>query len=83
MRKKRLLNRRKLIFKITQTNKNRQIITDGTRKIALLPKEGVATVHTLQNATVVEVTVTMELLNLKQNVTRLTSCLTQCSPAIL
>ena len=38
MRKKRLLNRSKLIFKITQTDKNRRIITDQTRMIALTHK---------------------------------------------
>ena len=59
--KKRLLNRKKLILKITQTDKNSQIFTDQTRTTALTPKEDVATAHTLQTANVAEVTVTLEL----------------------
>ena len=61
----------------------RQILTDRTRMIALTPKEFVATVHTLQTAIVAEVTVTLELFDLRQELTRLTSCMTHCSHAIL
>ena len=50
--------------------------------IALTPKGVVATVHTLQTAIVAEVTVTLELFDLKQDLTRLTRCMTHCSHAI-
>ena len=75
--------RKKHILKITQTDQNRQIITDRTPMMALTPIEVVETAHTLQNAIVAEVTVTLELFVLKQDVTRLTCCMTHCSHAIL
>ena len=81
--KKHLLNRKRHTHKITQTNKNRRIITNRTRTIALTPKEVVATVHTLQTAIVAEVTVILELFALKQDLTRLTRRMTHCSHAIL
>ena len=83
MRKKHLLNRKRHTHKTIRTDQNRQILTDRTRKIALTPKEVVATVHTLQTAIVAEVTVTPELFDLKQDLTRLTHCMTYCSHAIL
>ena len=49
MRKKQLLNRDKLLLKITRTDQNRQILTDRTRTIAVTPKEVEATVLTLQS----------------------------------
>ena len=83
MRKRHLLNQKKLILKTTRTDQNRQITTDRARMIALTPKEVVATVHTLQIAIVAEVTVTLELFDLRQDLTRLTHCMTPCSHAIL
>ena len=82
MRKKRLLNRKRHTQKTIRANQNRQILTNRTRMIALTPKEIVATVHTLQNAILAEVTVTLELFDLKQDLTRLTHCMTHCSHAI-
>ena len=82
MRKKHFLKRKKHNHKITETDEKRQIITDRARTIAVRPKENVATAHTLQTA-IVEVTVTLELLALKQDLTRLTRCITHCSHAIL
>ena len=83
MRKKHLLNRKRPTHKIIRTDQNRQILTDRTRMIALTPKEVVATVHTLQIAIVAEVTVTLELFDLRQDLTRLIRCMTHCSHAIL
>ena len=83
MRKKHLLSRKIHTHKTTRTDQNRRIITNRTRKIALTPKEDVATAHTLQTATVAEVTVILELFALKQDLTRLTHCMTPCSHAIL
>ena len=83
MRKKHLLNQKKLILKTIRTDQNRQILTDRTRMIALTPKEDVATAHSLQTAIVAEVTVTLELFDLRQDLTRLTRCMTHCSHAIL
>ena len=48
MTKKQLLNRGKLLLKITRTDQNRQILTDGTQTSAVTPKEFEATVFTLQ-----------------------------------
>ena len=81
MRKKRLLNRKKLILKITHTDQNREIITDRTRMIALTPNKVLPTTHTLQTAIIAEVTVTQELFVLKQDLTTLTRCMTHCSHA--
>ena len=83
MRKKHLLNRKKFTHKTIQTNQKRQILTHRTQMIALTPKEVVATVHTLQTAIVAEVTVTLDLFDLKQDLKRLTRCMTHCSLAIL
>ena len=83
MRKKHLLNRRRRTHKTIRTDENRQILTDRTRMIALTPIEVVATVHTLQTAIVAEVTVTLELFDLRQDLTRLTRCMTHCSHATL
>ena len=83
MRKKHLLNRKRHTHKTIPTDQNRQILTDRTQLIALTPKEVVATVHTLQNGIVAEVTVILELFDLRQNLTRLTRCMTHCSLAIL
>ena len=83
MRKKHLLNQKRHTHKIIRTDQNRQILTDRTRMIALTPKEVVATVHTLQIAIVAEVTVTLELFDLRQDLTRLIRCMTHCSHAIL
>ena len=83
MRKKHLLNQKRHTHKTIQTNQNRQILTERTQMIALTPKEVVATVHTLQTAIVGEVTVTQELFDLRQDLTRLTRCMTHCSHAIL
>ena len=83
MRKKHLLNRNRHTHKSIPTDQNRQIVTDRTRMIALTPKEVVATVHTLQTTIIAEVTVTLELFDLRQNLTRLTRCMTHCSHAIL
>ena len=83
MREKHLLKRQRLTQKTIQTDQNRRILTDRTQMIALTPKEVVATVHTLQTAIVAEVTVTLELFDLRQDLTRLTRCLTHCSHAIL
>ena len=77
------LQPKKLILKFTRTNQNRQIITDRTRMIVLTPNEVVATVHTMQTAIVAEVTVTLELFDLRQDLTRLTRCMTHCSHATL
>ena len=82
-KKKQLLNREKLILKITQTNKKFQVLTDRTRTIILTPKEVVAPVHTLQTTMVAEVTVYLELFDLKQDLTMLTLCVTHCSHGIL
>ena len=82
MRKRHLLNRKRYTHKTTRTDQNHRKFTDRTRSIALTPKEDVATVHTLQTAIVAEVTVTLELFALKQNLTRLTRYLTHCSQAI-
>ena len=83
MRKKRLLNRKKLIIKITQTDKNWRAITDLTQTIALTPKEDVATAHALRAAIVAEERDTLELFALKQHLTSLTRFMTHCSHAIL
>ena len=83
MRKKHLLNRKRHTHKATRTDQNRRIITDRTRAIALTPKEDVSIAHTLQTAIVAEVTVTLELFALKQDLTRLTRCMTHYSHAIL
>ena len=83
MKKKHLLSRQRLSHKTNRTNPNRRIITNRTRTIALTPKEDVATVHMLQTANVPEVTVILELSALKQDLTRLTRCMTHCSHAIL
>ena len=83
MRKKHLLNHKRHTHKTIRTNQNCQTLTDRTRMIALTPKEVVATVHTLQNAIVAEVTVTLELFDLRQDLTSLTRCMTHCSHAIL
>ena len=83
MRKKHLLNRRRHTHKTIRTDQNRQILTDRTRMIGPTPNEVVATVHTLQTAIVAEVTVTLELLELKQDLTRLTHCMTHYSHVIL
>ena len=83
MRKKHLLNQKRHTHKTIRIDQNCQILTDRTRMIALTPKEVVATVHTLQTAIVAEVTVTLELFDLKQDLTRLTRCMTHCSHAIL
>ena len=83
MRKKHLLNLKRHTHKTIQIDQNRQILTYRTRMIALTPEEVVATVHTLQTAIVAEVTVTLELFDLKQDLTRLTRCMTLCSHAIL
>ena len=83
MRKKHLLNQKRPTHKTTRTNQNHQTITDRTRMIALTPKELVATVHTLQTAIIAEVTFTLELFALKQDLTRLTRCMTHCNHAIL
>ena len=69
MRKKRLLNQKKFILKIIQTDQNRQIITDRTPTIALTLEGIIATAHTSQTAIVAEVTVTLELFTLKQDLT--------------
>ena len=55
MRKKRLLNRKQLILKVTQAYKNCQITLDRLRTIALMRKEVVATALTLRTALVAEV----------------------------
>ena len=78
-----LLNRKRHTHKTTLTDQNRQILTGRTRMIALTTKEVVATVHTLQIAIIAEVTVTLELFDLRQDLTRLTRCMTHCSHAIL
>ena len=83
MRKRHLLNRKIHTHKTTRTNQNRQIITDRTRTITLTPKGDVTTAPTLQTAIIVEATVTLELFDLKQDVTTLTRCMTHCSHAIL
>ena len=83
MRKKHLLNRKRHTNKTIRTDQNRQILIERTRMIALTPKEVVATVHTLQIAIVAEVTVTLELFDLRQDLTMLTHCMTHCSHAIL
>ena len=83
MRQKHLLNQRRRTHKTIRTDQNRQILTNRTRMIALTPKEVVATVHTLQTAIVAEVTVTLELFDLRQDLRRLTHCMTHCSHAIL
>ena len=83
MRKKHLLNRKRHTHKTIRTDQNRHILTDRTRIIALTPKEVVATVHTMQTAIVTEVTVTLDLFDLMQDLTRLTRCMTHCSHAIL
>ena len=83
MRKKRLLNRKKLILKITQADELRQRVTDRTQAIALTPKEVIATAHTLHTAIIAEVTLTPDLFALKQDLTGLTRCMTHCSYAIL
>ena len=83
MRKKHLLNRKRHTHKTIRTDQNRQILTERTQMIALTPKEVVATVHTLQTAIIAEVTVTLELFDLRQDLTRLTRCMTHCSHAIL
>ena len=83
MRKKHLLNQKRHTHKTIRTDRNRQTLTDRTRMIALTPKEVVATVHTLQTAIVAEVTVTLELFDLKQDLTSFTHCMTHCSHAIL
>ena len=46
-------------------------------------QRGRTTAHTLQTAIVAEVTVILELFALKQELTRLTRCMTHCSHAIL
>ena len=79
---KSFLNRKKPVLKVTRTDENRQIITDRTRTIALTPKKIVATAHTWLTAIVAEVTVTLELFALKQDLTRLIHCMTHCSHAI-
>ena len=83
MKKKQLLNRQRHTHKAIRTDQNRQMLTDRTQMIALTPKEVAATVHTLQTAIVAEVTVTLELFDLSQDLTRLTRCMTHCSHAIL
>ena len=76
---KNLLNRQKLILKITETEKRCRIVTDRNRTIAVTPKEVVATDHTLQTAFVAEVNFTPELSALKQDLPRLTCCMTHYS----
>ena len=83
MRKRHLLSQKRHTHKTTRTDQNRQLITDRTRLIALTSKEVVAIAHTLQSAIVAEVTVTLELFDLKQDHTRLTRCMTDCSHAVL
>ena len=83
MREKHLLNRKRHTHKTIRTDQKCQILTDRTRMIALMPKEVVATVHTFQTAIVAEVTVTLELFDLKQELARLTHCMTHCSRPIL
>ena len=70
MRKKRLLNRKKLVLKITPADQNQQTPNDRTQMMALTHKEVIATVHTYQTAFVAEVKVTLELFALKQDLTR-------------
>ena len=77
------INWKKFILKITQTDKNRQIVTNRTQAIDPTFIEVVPTALTLQIAIVAEVTVTRELFALKQDLTRLTRCITHCSHAIL
>ena len=83
MKRKHLLNRKRHTNKTTRIDQNRQIITDRTRMITLTPKEDLATAHPLQAAIVAEVTVTLELFVLKQDLKRLTRCMTHYSHAIL
>ena len=63
---KHLVNREKLILKINRTNRNSQIIKDRPRKIALTPKEVVATVHVLQTSIVAAVAVILEQIALRR-----------------
>ena len=83
MRKKHLLNRKKHTHRTIRGDQNRQILTDRTGMIALAPKDVVVTVHTLQTTIVAEVTVTLELFDLKQDLAKLTHCMTHSSHAIL
>ena len=76
MRKKQPLNRKRHTHKTNRTDENRRIVTDRTQTIAITLKEDIATAHTLQPATVAEVIVTLELFALKQDLTRLTRCMT-------
>ena len=48
-----------------------------------MPKEVVGATDALQTAIVAELTVTLELFALKEDVTRLSLCLTHCSHAIV
>ena len=81
MRKKHPLNRNGHTRKTIRIIQNRQIITDRTRMIALTPKRVVETVHTLQTAILAEVTVTLELFVLKQDLTgSLYDTLESCNP---
>ena len=83
MRRSRSSTDKKHILKITRTEQNRQLITDRTRTIALIPGEVFATVHLLQIAMVSKVTVTLDLFGLKQDLTRLIRCITHSSHAIV
>ena len=73
----------KPILKITPTKKSCKIFTDWSRAVALLPKEVVSTVHTLQTAFEAELTVTLELSALKQDLTSLTRCMIHYNNSIL
>ena len=74
---KHFLNKKRHTHRSTRTDQNRRIKTDRTRQIAITPKEDVATAPTLQTAIIAEVTVTLELFALKQDLRRLTRCMTQ------
>ena len=82
MRRKHFLYCKKRTRKTTRTAQNRRRSTDQFRTITLTPKEDVGTAHTLQIAIVAEVSVTLELFALKQDLTSLTRCMTPCSHAI-
>ena len=82
LRKKHFLDRKNLILKITQVDKNCRIITHRTRMITRTPKEVIVTVRALHTTLLAEKTVTLKLFALKQKLTMLPRCMTPCSYAI-